>query len=174
MMYEPLGKFVTLSQGLAVNKGTAHLFSNTKTEEFVYPLLRIVDLEKGNHTSFSKYVTRNIQKTVIISEDTIVFSRVTCQCFRGFSGVVHNNLFIVNLVNEDLDKDYLFTVLQSDFVKRQALKLSQSSVVPDLTHNMFKSIIIPVPDKKTQQRIAKSYLTIETKTKIASASWTPA
>lgn len=166
MMYEPLGKFVTLSQGLAVNKGTAHLFSNTKTEEFVYPLLRIVDLEKGNHTSFSKYVTRNIQKTVIISEDTIVFSRVTCQCFRGFSGVVHNNLFIVNLVNEDLDKDYLFTVLQSDFVKRQALKLSQSSVVPDLTHDMFKSIIIPVPDKKTQQRIAQSYLTIETKISI--------
>ena len=166
MMYEPLGKFVALSQGLAVNKGTAHLFSNTKTEEFVYPLLRIVDLEKGNHTSFSKYVTRNIQKTVIISEDTIVFSRVTCQCFRGFSGVVHNNLFIVNLVNEDLDKDYLFTVLQSDFVKRQALKLSQSSVVPDLTHDMFKSIIIPVPDKNTQRRIATTYLTIAAKTSI--------
>lgn len=163
MIYEPLGKFVTLSQGLAVNKGTAHLFSDLKTDEFIYPLLRIVDLEKGNHTDFSKYVTKDIQKSVVITEDTIVFSRVTCQCFRGFSGVVHNNLFVVKLISDFIDKDYLFTILQSNFVKKQALKLAQSSVVPDLTHDMFKSIIIPVPDKETQQNIANAYLLLSSK-----------
>lgn len=163
MIYEPLGNFVTLSQGLAVNKGTTHLFSDSKTDEFVYPLLRIVDLEKGNHTNFSKYVTKDIQKSVVITEDTIVFSRVTCQCFRGFSGVVHNNLFVVKLINDLIDKDYLFTILQSNYVKNQALKLAQSSVVPDLTHDMFKSIIIPVPDKGTQQNVANAYLSLASK-----------
>lgn len=135
MIYEPLGKFVRLSQGLAVNKGTSYLFSNYKTDEFIYPLLRIVDLESGNHSTFSKYVSKDVSKSVVISEDTIVFSRVTCQCFRGFSGVVHNNLFVVEPINDFVSKDYLFTILQSSFVRNQALNLAKSSVVPDLTHD---------------------------------------
>lgn len=163
MIYEPLGKFVRLSQGLAVNKGTSYLFSNYKTDEFIYPLLRIVDLESGNHSTFSKYVSKDVSKSVVISEDTIVFSRVTCQCFRGFSGVVHNNLFVVEPINDFVSKDYLFTILQSSFVRNQALNLAKSSVVPDLTHDMFKSIRIPIPEKSEQNKIVAVYQSISSK-----------
>ncbi len=163
MEYRPLADFVELSQGLAVNKGTAHLFSDIKNCEFPYPLLRIVDFEKGIHDFYSKYVSKDVSPSVIIDENTIVFTRVTCQCFRGFKGVLHNNLFIVNLISSELTKDYLFTVLQSDFVRRQALYFAQSSVVPDLNHMMFKEIRIPVPNKSIQEKIANLYLNITNK-----------
>lgn len=84
MIYEPLGKFVRLSQGLAVNKGTSYLFSNYKTDEFIYPLLRIVDLESGNHSTFSKYVSKDVSKSVVISEDTIVFRGLRASAFVDF------------------------------------------------------------------------------------------
>ena len=163
MEYRPLADFVELSQGLAVNKGTAHLFSDIKNCEFPYPLLRIVDFEAGIHDNYSKYVSKNISPSVIIDENTIVFTRVTCQCFRGFKGVLHNNLFVVNLISSELTEDYLFTVLQSEFVRKQALYFAQSSVVPDLNHKMFKEIRIPIPDKSTQEKIAKLYLNITNK-----------
>ena len=163
MEYRPLADFVELSQGLAVNKGTAHLFSDIKNCEFPYPLLRIVDFEAGIHDNYTKYVSKDISPSVIIDEDTIVFTRVTCQCFRGFKGVLHNNLFVVNLISDEITKDYLFTVLQSEFVRKQALYFAQSSVVPDLNHKMFKEIRIPVPNKSTQERISELYLNITNK-----------
>lgn len=48
-------------------------------------------------------------------------------------------------------------MLQSEFVRNQALKLAKSSVIPDLTHDMFKSIKIPVCDRKTQNKIVNIY-----------------
>lgn len=163
MRYEPLGKYVSLSQGLVVNKSTEHLFADKQDDVFMYPLLRIVDFESNRHSGFSKYVTKSISDKVIIDEKTIVYTRVTCQCFRGFKGVVHNNLFIVKLINDEIVEDYLYTILQSAFVKKQALTYAQSSVVPDLTHEMFKSIIIPVPDRKVQESIASIYGSISEK-----------
>ena len=163
MKYAPLSEYVSLSQGLVVNKSTEHLFSDIQNEEFALPLLRIVDFENGNHANYSRYVSKNAPDKVILHERDIVFTRVTCQCFRGFKGVFHNNLFKVDLLNDELDEDYLYVVLKSEFVKQQALKLAFSSVVPDLSHNMFKSIIIPVPEKNIQKKIAYIYLNYDRK-----------
>lgn len=165
MNYRRLGDFVELSQGLAVNKGTAHFLSNTKTPEFPYPLLRIVDFGNDEHDNYSKYVSKDISKSMLIDDKSIVFTRVTGECFRGFSGVLHNNLFNVKLTSDEITEDYLFTVLQSDFIKKQAFKAMSSSVVPDLSHEKFKSMIIPVPDKNTQREISNVYLSLVEKIK---------
>ena len=77
--------------------------------------------------------------------------------FRGYYGVVHNNSFIVSLQSDNLSKDYLYAVLNSDFVRKQALSLAKNSAQPDLTHDMFKSIVIPVPTKKKQIEVAAVY-----------------
>ena len=162
MKFKPLGEFVTLNQGLAINKGTSHLVSEEKSEEFCYPLLRIADMMEN---SFCKYISKNVNPSVIASSKDIIYTR-TGQIglvFRNVVGVVHNNSFIVNLMNEELDKDYLFTVLCSPFVKNQALSLAKNSVQPDLTHDMFKSIVIPVPEKEIQIKIAKEIEAINSK-----------
>lgn len=164
MRYEPLEKYIKLSQGLAVNKGNAYLFSQTQSSQFPYPLLRIVDLENNNHTVYSRYVSKDASKSVIATKETIMFSRVTCQCFKGFEGVMHNNLFSVELLpNVDISKDYLYVALNSEFVKSQAMRFTSSSVVPDLTHNMFKQIRIPVFDSSTQKKIVHLYNSITKK-----------
>lgn len=166
MRFESLGQHVRLSQGLAVNKGNADLFSDIQTEEFPYPLLRIVDFGNEKQEGFSKYVTKDVSKSVIIDEETIVFTRVTCECFRGYKGVLHNNLFAVEIESSDIIEDYLYTVLQSEFVKKQAANLTSSSVVPDLSHEMFKSIVIPIPEIVVQKKIAETYLLLTEKIQI--------
>lgn len=162
MKYRPLGDFVKLSQGLAINSGTKHFVSEKKDEEFIYPLLRIADMMEN---TFAKYISKNVNPTVIANEDDIIYTR-TGQiglAFRGYKGVVHNNSFIVSLISDQLDKDYLFALLQSSFVREQALKLAKNSVQPDLTHDMFKSIMIPMPTMSVQKKIAKMYSDISDK-----------
>ncbi len=156
MIYKKLGDFVTLNQGLAINSGTKHLVKEEKDEEFVYPLLRIADMMEND---FTKYISKNVNPSVIAKKEDIIYTR-TGQIglvFKGYNGVVHNNSFIVSLANNELNRDYLFVLLKSDFVREQALKLAKNSVQPDLTHDMFKSILIPFPNKYIQNKIAKIY-----------------
>lgn len=159
-MLVKLEEYVNLNQGLAINAQSNHLISNKKTKEFSLPLLKIVDMTNG---CFSTFVSNDVNSNVIASEDDIIYTR-TGQiglAFRGFYGVVHNNSFIVSLKTKDVDKNYLFVILRSDFVKKQALTMAKNSVQPDLTHSMFKSIKIPLYDIEIQRKIAKTILSIE-------------
>lgn len=155
MKFRCLGDFVELRQGLAINKGSAHLVSNIQDIIYCYPLLRIADMMDSN---FSKFVSKDVTSSVIANPQDIIYTR-TGQiglAFRGMQGVVHNNSFIVSLKTDELEKDYLYTVLNSNFVKKQANLQAKNSVQPDLTHTMFKSIVIPVPDSREEQnRISK-------------------
>ena len=161
-----LGDFVELRQGLAINKGSAHLVSDIQDISYCYPLLRIADMMDSN---FSKFVSKDVSSSVIANPQDIIYTR-TGQiglAFRGMQGVVHNNSFIVSLKTDELEKDYLYTVLNSNFVKKQANSQAKNSVQPDLTHTMFKSMVIPVPDsKKEQNRISKIINNINQKIQI--------
>ena len=161
-----LGDFVELRQGLAINKGRAHLVSDIQDITYCYPLLRIADMMDSN---FSKFVSKDVNSSVIANPQDIIYTR-TGQiglAFRGMQGVVHNNSFIVSLKTDELEKDYLYTVLNSNFVKKQANSQAKNSVQPDLTHTMFKSMVIPVPEsKKEQNRISKIINNINQKIQI--------
>ena len=164
MIYElkPLKNYVELTQGLAINAGTAHLVSDKKTDLFAYPLLRIADMLDN---SYEKFVSTKVQRNVIASPNDIIYTR-TGQiglAFSGKTGVVHNNSFIVKVTNDELLKEYLYVVLQTSFVREQALKLAKNSVQPDLTHDMFKSIVVPIPSQAIQKKIADFYIQIESK-----------
>ena len=151
-----LGQYVSLRQGLAINASTEHLISDKCDEQFCLPLLRIADMVDNSYTRF---ISKDVQKSVKAFSGDIIYTR-TGQIglvFTNKTGVVHNNSFIVDLVSNELDKKYLFTILQSSFVRNQALELAKNSVQPDLTHDMFKSIEIPVPHIDEQKKIAKIY-----------------
>lgn len=105
---------------------------------------------------YAKYVSKKIHKSVIVNQNDLIYTR-TGQIglvFTGFEGVLHNNSFIVDVIDDKIDKQYLYTALQSSFVRQQALTLAKNSVQPDLTHDMFKKIIIPFPSKDIQYKIA--------------------
>ena len=159
-MLVKLGNYVELRQGLAINAQSKHLISTKKSCKYPYPLLKIVDMMNND---FSTFVSSDVNKNVIAQRNDIIYTR-TGQiglAFRGFNGVVHNNSFIISLLNDKLDKDFLFTILNSNFVKKQALTMAKNSVQPDLTHSMFKSIQIPLYDINTQKKIAKILISIE-------------
>lgn len=159
-MLVKLGNYVELRQGLAINAQSKHLISTKKSLEYSYPLLKIVDMMNKN---FSTFVSSTVNNNVLAKYDDIIYTR-TGQiglAFRGFTGVVHNNSFIVSLLSDKLDKDFLFVILNSDFVKKQALTMAKNSVQADLTHSMFKSIQIPLYDINTQKKIAKIIMSIE-------------
>ena len=98
-----LGDFVELRQGLAINKGSAHLVSDTQDITYCYPLLRIADMMDSN---FSKFVSKDVNSSVIANPQDIIYTR-TGQiglAFRGMQGVVHNNSFIVSLKSKPIHK----------------------------------------------------------------------
>ena len=151
-----LKDYVSLTQGLAINEGSSHLVSSTKSEDFSLPLLRIADMMENR---YEKYISNKVQRNVIAKPSDIIYTR-TGQiglAFTGKSGVVHNNSFIVKIINDDLLPNYLYAILQSNFVRNQALSFAHNSVQPDLTHDMFKAIKIPVPSKKEQEKFAHLY-----------------
>ncbi len=165
MNLKNIGEFVSLNQGLAINKASEHLISNRKQGMFILPLLRIADMLENN---FTKFVSTDVNKNVIANKDDIIYTR-TGQiglAFRGFNGVVHNNSFIVSLTSNEIDKDYLFTILQTSFFRDQALSMAKNSVQPDLTHSMFNSIKIPIQSLPKQKFISKIYLMLSEKIKI--------
>lgn len=163
MKFDKLGNYVALNQGLAINSGSSHLVSNICNDEFSLPLLRIADMIEN---SFSKYISIKVNPNVIANEDDIIYTRTgkIGLAFKGFCGVVHNNSFIVHLNSNLITKNYLYTCLQTNFVRYQALKMAKSSVQPDLTHDMFKSIVIPIPDSmEEQENISKYYNNLSNK-----------
>ncbi|MCQ2776651.1 MAG: restriction endonuclease subunit S [Bacilli bacterium] len=158
----PIGPHVKLRQGLAVNKGSAHLVSDEKDEVFCVPLLRIADMMAG---TFTTYISKYAPSNVFARRGDIIYTR-TGQIglvFNHYEGCVHNNSFVVELLDDVFDKEYLIVALKSSFVRDQALNKAMSSVQPDLTHNMFKDILIPFFDKNIQKKIAKQYNSIEDK-----------
>ena len=162
MEYKRLGNFVNLRQGLAINAGTAYLVSSEQDKKYIYPLLRIADMEKG---IYSKFISNEVSPSVIANKKDIIYTR-TGQIglvFRGFYGVVHNNSFIVSIKSDEILADYLYMILNSKFVREQAIKFAKNSVQPDLTHDMFKSIVIPVPTLDEQLNLSKTYNTISLK-----------
>lgn len=157
-----LKDYVYLTQGLAINEGSAHLVSSTKSDDFSLPLLRIADMIENK---YEKYISNKVQENVIAKPSDIIYTR-TGQIglvFTGKYGVVHNNSFIVKITNNSLLPNYLYAILQSNFVRNQALSFAHNSVQPDLTHDMFKAIKIPIPSKPEQEKFAYLYSSITSK-----------
>ena len=59
MNYVKLDGFVELSQGLCVNQKTSTLFSETQDDDFIYPLLKIANMQENN---FDIYVAKNVKR----------------------------------------------------------------------------------------------------------------
>lgn len=141
-----LGEVCTLSQGLAINKTTKHLLVNKSSK----PLLRIKDLRSG---SVEKYVAEEgYPAGAEVFADDIIYTR-TGQIglvFRGFSGVLHNNCFSIRCIN-GLDRDYCFWWLQERNFRNQIVNLASRAAQPDITHKIFKSQEITLPNEGNQK-----------------------
>jgi len=144
-----MGDVVEVTQGLAINAKSKHLFRDSGL-----PLLRISDLFSGQYLQFISEF--DVPKQCIASNEELIYTR-TGQVgfvFTNKSGVVHNNCFKVTPKNNNITREFLYWFLRQESVREHANKIASGSVQKDLTHSAFKSIDIKIPSRKVQYNIA--------------------
>jgi type I restriction enzyme S subunit len=144
-----IGDLVKLRQGFCINKKSNHYVSKSGI-----PLLRIADMISKSEEIFIK---PTIQSRFIVNKDEIIFTRTgqVGLVFRNQYGVMHNNCFSVSPISNNLDKDFLFWLLKSNYVYKTANSFAKGAAQPDLSHPAFKSIKVTIPiELKIQEKIA--------------------
>ena len=68
------------------------------------------------------------------------------------SGYVHDGWFILRLL-ESIDTDFFHYLLSSDFVQAQFMSLAAGSVVKNISKDLVKRAILPIPPLPEQKRI---------------------
>ena len=103
-----------------------------------------------------------------IKSDDIVMIRYGTpgKVFRGHEGLIANNMFKIS-VNEDIiDKGYAFWYLSLEQVFKQLMSFQASTTMPAISFGMLRNIIMKVPSKTTQRKIAKILDTIDDKIEV--------
>ncbi len=110
----------------------------------------------------NQYYIEEPDKNVICKKEDILVTRTgsTGIIITGIEGCFHNNFFKVNC-NDKIDKEYMYYVLKSKFMYNKMLAVASGGTVPDLPHNKFYNLEIPVPSLKEQRIIAKKIKIID-------------
>ena len=127
--------------------------------------IRIVDYT-SNWNQPPRYVLQD-SKYHIKSDDIVMIRYGTPgKVFRGHEGLIANNMFKIS-VNEDIiDKGYAFWYLSLEQVFKQLMSFQASTTMPAISFGMLRNIIMKVPSKTTQRKIAKILDTIDDKIEV--------
>lgn len=145
--FKKIGNYVKLTQGFVMNATTTHL-----VKESGLPLLRITDLLND---TVQYYIDKNIDKKNIALKEDIIITRTgqVGLVFRNKIGVVYNNCFKINPVDDSIDKEYLYWFLcQTNTFNLMVELASGSSAQFDLTHTAFNTMPIVLPSNSIQVR----------------------
>ena len=75
------------------------------------------------------------------------------------SGYIHDGWFVLRL-NMSIDTDYLYYLLSSHFVQSQFAQLASGSVVKNISGDLVKRAVLPIPPLPQQQAIVRRLLDI--------------
>ncbi len=100
------------------------------------------------------YYIENPSESVICKKDDILVTRTgsTGKIVYGVEGCFHNNFFKVTPTIE-LNKRYLYHVLNSTQMFNEMLRVASGGTVPDLPHKKFYKLEIGLPEIDEQNRI---------------------
>ncbi|WP_448821017.1 restriction endonuclease subunit S [Cetobacterium sp.] len=140
---------VLLKDVCTVNQGLQIPINQRKTEngENRYFYITVQFLKGDNE---DKYYIENPNESVICILVTRTGS--TGKIITGVHGCFHNNFFKVNCFNT-INKRYMYYFLNSQVMFRKLLHTASGGTVPDLPHNKFYKLEIPLPSLEEQQRI---------------------
>ena len=100
------------------------------------------------------YYIENPSESVICKKDDILVTRTgsTVKIVYGVEGCFHNNFFKVTpIIN--LNKKYLYHVLNSTQMFNEMLRAASGGTVPDLPHKKFYKLEIGLPSIEEQKKI---------------------
>ncbi|MDU9700968.1 restriction endonuclease subunit S [Helicobacter pylori] len=108
----------------------------------------------NNRKEFEYIKTYN--ESVVCHKDDILMTRTgnTGMVITNIEGVFHNNFFKINFDRTLINKDFLVYFLSLEQTQKTILKKAGTSTIPDLNHNDFYSLSIPIPPLNEQIAIA--------------------
>lgn len=135
--------------------------------EYHYSEIGDIDVNNGS-VNQSKYFGIKLpsENPKEIKQGDIVIS--TVRTYRGGIGFVYNNLrnhccspaiLVIRSVNSIITKEYLLSVLRTDFFIEQILGFQNRGMYPRLDKEAMKHVLIPIPKKESTLK----YVTIITK-----------
>lgn len=154
----PLSEIADFSQGLQV----------PMEEQFPDPcegycrFIRIIDFTDPLEPP--RYIKRPSEKYWAAKDDIVMIrygSQTAGRVVKGLEGVIANNMFKVNVLNDEVNKDYLFYFLLSEKVFKYLRDAQSSSTMPAITFGMLKKIQVPLPSLKEQSEIASALKALE-------------
>lgn len=146
-----LGDVTSFSQGIQVPVWK----QQKEYKEWLARFIRIVDFTKWWEEP-PRYIPYN--KNYEVAENDIVmiryWSQTAWRAVRGYKGMIANNMFKITVLSKDVDENYLFYVLWSDWTYHQLRSEQNSTTMPALTFGHVKNFEFSLPPLPTQQRIA--------------------
>lgn len=92
--------------------------------------------------------------SVCCTEDDILMTRTgnTGMVITNVNGVFHNNFFKIDFNRRVLSKDYIVFFLKQNSTQKKILEKAGTSTIPDLNHDDFYSLKIPLPPTLAEQK----------------------
>lgn len=145
-----LSDYVTYSQGVQVDLDLQKKEPQKDYDKF----LRI-----ENYTQNSKdfrYIPKELSKGKYVNEKDVVVVRYGTVGFvgRGFAGVLANNLFVLNIKDQNkLSESYLYYAMVDETVSKFIKEKSLGGSMPALSFKIMDMVEVLLPSLEEQQKI---------------------
>jgi type I restriction enzyme S subunit len=127
----------------------------------------------GDTTDITKYVYHTKQKIkpagiknsrMVYDGDFILSNSMSFgrPYIMKTTGCIHDGWLLLREKRDNIDKEYLYTVLSSDLLFRQFKSFAAGTTVKNLNIEVVKKVEIPLPPLEEQKQIASLFQSIET------------
>ncbi|HIP21231.1 MAG TPA: restriction endonuclease subunit S [Sulfurimonas sp.] len=132
--------------------------------------IKIGDTKKVNkyiYTTNQKITKEGSEKSRYVKEGDFILSNSMSfgkPYIMKTDGYIHDGWFVLRLY-EFVDTEYFFQLLSSSLVNEQFHKLASGSVVKNISGDLVKKVILPIPPLNAQKQIVKKLNTLQEQTK---------
>jgi type I restriction enzyme M protein len=129
--------------------------------------LKVADIKKNYIDNYNIKYIQKFKESEFISKNTLLITR---------KGTVGNSIFIqedkkytasseifIIKLSEIIDGDYLAEVNLSEFVQKQYIEKNTGTIMPSLSQDKLKEILIPLPPLDIQKKISNHIGSIKKK-----------
>jgi type I restriction enzyme S subunit len=124
--------------------------------------IKIGDTEEGGKYIFStnqKITKEGAEKSRYVSVGDFILTNSMSYgrpYIMRINGYIHDGWFVLRL-NENLDSEFFYYLLTSPFVQNQFKSLAAGAVVKNISGDLVKKTVLPIPDLTTQKTIAEIF-----------------
>jgi type I restriction enzyme S subunit len=131
--------------------------------------IKIGDTEEGGKYVYStaqKITPKGAEQSRFVKEGDFILTN-SMSFGRPYimktSGYIHDGWFVLRL-NQEINTDYFYYLLSSSFVQEQFSRLAAGSVVKNISGNLVKQAVLPIPPLEQQLTITERLTTLEAET----------